>query len=154
MRSLNDFRKLRKLVTGARLRLLRLIKGVDIDGSASISLSSRMVCGRKGAIQVGPESLIAFKTLLLTLDFETREVRSIKIGRWCFIGGGSTILPGVTIGDECIVAAGAVVFDDVPPRSIAAGNPARVIRSDITVGRFGRMKGAWENQQRLYRRDG
>ena len=61
------------------------------------------------------------------------------------------IMPGVTVGDESIVAAGAVVFDDVPPRSIVAGNPARVIRSDIKVGRFGRLDGADDNTRRLYR---
>jgi len=46
----------------------------------------------------------------------------------CFIGFGAIILPGVTVGEGCIVGAGSVVTCDVPPRSIVAGNPARVIR--------------------------
>ncbi|HET6249633.1 MAG TPA: DapH/DapD/GlmU-related protein [Tepidisphaeraceae bacterium] len=60
-----------------------------------------------------------------------------RIGSNCFIGGRSIILPGVTIGDGSIVAAGAIVTKDVPPGSIVAGNPARVIRSGVKVGKFG-----------------
>jgi acetyltransferase-like isoleucine patch superfamily enzyme len=51
-------------------------------------------------------------------------------------------MPGVRIGHSSIVAAGAVVTKDVPPRSIVAGNPAKIIRSDIEVGRYGRFLSA------------
>jgi acetyltransferase-like isoleucine patch superfamily enzyme len=61
------------------------------------------------------------------------------------------ILPGVTIGDGTIIAAGSVVFDDVPAGSIVAGNPARVIRSDIVVGAFGQLPVARENSRRYYK---
>jgi acetyltransferase-like isoleucine patch superfamily enzyme len=47
----------------------------------------------------------------------------------CFVGAGVTILPGLTIGERAFVAAGAVVTRDVPPRSLAAGVPARVVRA-------------------------
>ncbi len=50
------------------------------------------------------------------------------IGRGASIGSNATILCGVTIGQQAIVGAGSVVTRDVPPRSIVAGNPARVIR--------------------------
>jgi len=45
------------------------------------------------------------------------------------IGSGATILAGVTIGEEAIVGAGAVVTRDVPPRTVVAGNPARGLRT-------------------------
>jgi maltose O-acetyltransferase len=45
-----------------------------------------------------------------------------------WIGGGAIILPGVTIGDGCIIGAGSVVLRNVPAGSLAAGNPARLIR--------------------------
>ncbi|HRD01761.1 MAG TPA: acyltransferase [Candidatus Saccharicenans sp.] len=45
------------------------------------------------------------------------------------IGSGATILAGVTIGEQAIVGAGSVVTRDVPPRTVVAGNPARVLRT-------------------------
>lgn len=149
--SLNQLRPLRLFITGLRRRWLMWRTGVVIHPSASISLSSRFVTGWPGTITVGAESLIAFKTLLDARDLASGQPRPICVGQRCFIGGGAMILPGVSIGDECIVAAGAVVTADVPPRSIVAGNPARVIRSDIEVGRFGRLKGADEKTRQLYR---
>ena len=55
--------------------------------------------------------------------------KAVSIGRGCFIGARAIILKGVTIGDRAIIGAGAVVSADVPPLSLAAGNPARVIRT-------------------------
>ena len=52
----------------------------------------------------------------------------VNIGNNCWIGGNVVIMPGVTIGDNCVIGAGSVVTKDVPAWSIAAGNPARVIR--------------------------
>lgn len=50
----------------------------------------------------------------------------ITIGDNCWLGGNVTICPGVTIGDRCIIAAGSVVTRDIPPDTMAAGNPATV----------------------------
>ena len=63
----------------------------------------------------------------LRLDLKEYGKR-IRIGDNCWIGGNAVICPGVTIGDNSIVAAGAVVTHDVPPNCVAAGNPARVIK--------------------------
>lgn len=149
--SLNQLRPLRNALIRLRLLWLRLRCGVAAPASTSISLSSRFIAGRPGAISVGEDTLIAFKTLIIAADAASGTVRPIRIGRRCFVGGGAMILPGVTVGDESIIAAGAVVMDDVPPRSIVGGNPARVLRQGIEVGRFGRLKGADENSRRLYR---
>ena len=51
---------------------------------------------------------------------------TIKDNAW--IGGGAIVLPGVVIGENAIVGAGAVVTKDIPPNTLAVGNPARVIR--------------------------
>lgn len=56
-------------------------------------------------------------------------IKPITIGNNVFIGFGSVILPGVTIGDNVVIAAYAVVSRDIPPNSVAAGIPAKVIKS-------------------------
>jgi acetyltransferase-like isoleucine patch superfamily enzyme len=53
--------------------------------------------------------------------------------RACRIGGGAIILPGVEIGEEAMIGAGAVVLDDVPARKVMAGVPARELR-DVADG--------------------
>jgi acetyltransferase-like isoleucine patch superfamily enzyme len=51
----------------------------------------------------------------------------IRVGDGVWIGGGVTVLPGVTIGDWAVIGAGSVVTRDVPPRTVAAGNPCRAL---------------------------
>ena len=58
----------------------------------------------------------------------TAVARPVHIGRGAWIGFGACILPGVTVGEGAIVAARAVVVDDVPPHAVVAGNPARLVR--------------------------
>ncbi len=67
-----------------------------------------------------------------TGDLQTEtdwKVEPTVVRRGASIGSGSTILSNVTIGEQAIVGAGSVVTRDVPPRTIVAGNPARVLRS-------------------------
>lgn len=56
------------------------------------------------------------------------------VKRSASIGGNATILPGITLGEGCLVGAGAVVTTDVPPFAVVTGNPARVIRMLNTKG--------------------
>ena len=56
------------------------------------------------------------------------ELRGAVLRRACRVGGGAVLVPGVEIGEEAFVAAGAVVTRDVPPRGVAIGVPARVVR--------------------------
>ncbi len=55
--------------------------------------------------------------------------KPVHVGKNCWICANTTILPGVTIGDNCVIGAGSVVTRDIPANSFAAGNPARVIRT-------------------------
>lgn len=52
----------------------------------------------------------------------------VTVGNNVWIGGSVTILPGVTIGSDSVIGAGSVVTRDIPPRCVAAGNPARPIK--------------------------
>jgi acetyltransferase-like isoleucine patch superfamily enzyme len=64
---------------------------------------------------------------LAGLPPDPEQVRPISIGENVWIGAAAVILPGVTIGDNCVVAASAVVTRSVPPNKVVLGNPARVI---------------------------
>lgn len=56
------------------------------------------------------------------------RVAAIRIGRGCWIGQNVVFMPGVTLGEFCVVGANSVVTSDLPAKSIAVGNPARVIK--------------------------
>lgn len=60
---------------------------------------------------------------------EGTTVAPVRIGRNVWVGRQAIVMPGVTIGDHAVVAAGAVVTKDVPARSVVAGVPARVVRA-------------------------
>ena len=55
--------------------------------------------------------------------------RPITVGNDVWIGAGVSVLPGVTIGDNCVIGAGSVVTRDIPSNSVAVGNPCRVVKT-------------------------
>ncbi|WP_295317545.1 sugar O-acetyltransferase [Roseobacter sp.] len=86
------------------------------------------------AIRIGDKTQIGPMVQILTADHPrdaaTRDAglefgRAITIGRNVWIGGGAIILPGIGIGDDAVIGAGAVVTHDVPAGITVAGNPAR-----------------------------
>ena len=90
----------------------------------------------QGGIYIGDDTLIGHNVVLATLnhakspmDRSTMIPAPIHIGKRVWIGSNATILPGVTIGDGAIVAAGAVVTKDVPENTIVSGIPAKAMRT-------------------------
>ncbi|UPO76356.1 MULTISPECIES: sugar O-acetyltransferase [unclassified Arthrobacter] len=90
----------------------------------------------QGGITIGDDCLIGHNAVLATLNHDLAPSRRadmhpapITLGRNVWLGSNVTVLPGVSIGDDSVVAAGAVVTKDLPARSLAVGSPARVIRS-------------------------
>ncbi len=142
MRSIDQFLWFRQWLIRLRRPLMRVLHGVDIPPSASVSFSARFRPSAGGPITIAPGTLVAFKTLVLGHDPASGREGPVTIGTRCFIGGGSIIMPGVIIGDGSIVGAGSVVMADVPPDSVVAGNPARVIATGIAAGPKGRLPGA------------
>ena len=63
------------------------------------------------------------------IDEQGVSTSPVKIEDDVWIGANAVILPGVTIGEHCVVAAGAIVTKDVPPHSLVAGVPAKVIKN-------------------------
>lgn len=72
------------------------------------------------------------KVLNLTTNEIVNQPKDITIGNHVWIGQNATILKGVSIGDNSIVALGAVVTKSCPPNSIVAGNPAKIVKTGIT----------------------
>ncbi len=140
---------LRKLLTGMRLRFFRGVMKMDIHPTVEMSLSAKPDLTFPKGVHIGEHTYVAFNARILTHDRTRGLYTHTNIGRNCFIGGESIILPGITVGDNCVIGAGSVVTKDVPPRSIVAGNPAKVIRSNIEVGTYGRFIEADETEKRI-----
>lgn len=108
---------------------------VLIGNDSLVGISSVVI----GPVNIGHHVIIAQHVVMSGLNHNYEDVdrpiadqlvrtAPIVIEDECWIGANAVITAGVTIGKHAIVAAGAVVTRDVPPYSIAAGNPARVIK--------------------------
>jgi serine O-acetyltransferase len=93
-------------------------------GALGIVLHERVVIG--DCCIIGPNVTIGGSS-------EKEKNRLPVIGNRVRVGANSVVLGNITIGNEVIIAAGAVVINDVPPKSIVAGNPAKIIKSNIDI---------------------
>jgi acetyltransferase-like isoleucine patch superfamily enzyme len=123
--------------TAAKLELVTLPGGtLDVGERTLINYGGSIAAAE--SIRIGARCLIGTHAIIMDNDFhrieperrlERPESRPIAIEDNVWLGARVTVLGGVTIGEGSCVAAGSVVIDDVPPRSLAAGVPARVIRT-------------------------
>lgn len=88
-----------------------------------------------GGIYIGDDVLIGSQVVMATINHDLSPASRadnhpapIRIGNKVWIGSHATLLPGVTVGDNSVVAAGAVVTKDVPPNTVAGGVPAKIIK--------------------------
>lgn len=109
--------------------------GKNINIGKRVFINSGCRFQDQGGITIGDDALIGHNVVLATLnhaiDAENRKdmiPAPIVIGKNVWIGANATVLPGVTIGDNSIIAAGAVVTNDVPENTIVGGVPARAIK--------------------------
>ncbi len=106
-----------------------LVIGPNVAISAAVIVAARL-------IEIGSGTQVGSGAVIVDNDFHTRdatgqwgdldpaEARPVRIGARVFVGARAVILKGVTIGDDAIIGAGAVVTKNVPERHLAAGNPA------------------------------
>jgi len=130
--------------------LLRHLVGMDVHPTATVGVMVMPDLLRPDLIRIGPESIIGYNATILTHEFLPHAYRlgPVEIGAWVLVGANATILPGVRIGEEAVVGAGAVVSSDVPARAIVGGVPARLIgRVEATNDRRKGMELASEEQR-------
>jgi maltose O-acetyltransferase len=106
-------------------------KGVKI-GSNVILIKPLIDEGHGFLISIGDNTVITNATIFAhdgsySKYFGYSKVGKTEIGKNCYIGYQSVIMPGVSIGDNCIIGACAVVTKDIPNDVVVAGNPAKVI---------------------------
>lgn len=116
-------------------RVIFLIYNSSIPMSAEIGEGTVFGHGGIGVVlhgrcRIGKHVVIGHQ---VTIGGRSRMWGVPVVGDRCFIGAGAKILGPVRIGAESVIGANAVVIHDVPPRSIAAGVPARIIRKDIKI---------------------
>lgn len=107
-------------------------KNVNIGFNCDIFSASK--------VKIGENTLIAAYSYIIggghnyertdiSIAEQEKHSHGIEVGKNCWIGAGASVLDNITIGNETIIGAGAVVTKDIPPYSIAAGIPAHVIKS-------------------------
>jgi len=112
---------------------------MDISSDARVSLGAKLDKTYPKGIHIGKESYVASGAIILSHDY----CRSLKtdtfIGEKCFIGANAIIMPGIKIGNNVIVGAGAVVTKSIPDGCIVAGNPAKILRNNIKTTTYGKL---------------
>jgi acetyltransferase-like isoleucine patch superfamily enzyme len=131
--------RLRDIVLLVRRVYLVKVWGMDIHPFTLISRKAVLDRTYPRGIHIAEGTAVSFDAVILSHDHIAGKHTDTYVGRYCQIGARSIVMPGVTIGDHSVVAAGAIVTRDVPPHSIVAGNPARVIRSNIMTTNWGKI---------------
>lgn len=120
------------LAKGCRLDIAGVCElgDVHINGGCKLVVMDRLT--------VGDGTVVSWDCEFLDEDFhsvDNQDSRApISIGERVWIGNGCRILKGVTIGDGSVIGAGSLVVRSLPPRVLAVGNPARIVRENVSWG--------------------
>ena len=126
--------RVRLVSTVATLELVTLAGGrLEIGDNVFINYGASIVASN--LVRIGNDCLIGTHVMVMDTDFHRVEDKSwdttgypIIIEDRVWLGNRSMVLKGVRVGHDAVVAAGSIVTRDVPPRTLVAGTPARVIR--------------------------
>jgi len=114
-----------RVISGGKLTL----KGGFINEGVEIRCASEISIGKGCAIS--RDVIIRDYDGHMLNDGRTSASKPINIGNHVWVGNRAIILKGVSIGDGAVIAAGAIVTRDVPPRSLAGGVPAKILKENI-----------------------
>lgn len=129
----------RTLFCGRIGRHSRVMPGLTVVRGHSVAIGENVVVMNNclmmaaGHITIEDDVQIAANVQLITNNHDLYErqiitCKPVVLKRGCWIGAGATILPGVTVGENAVVAAASVVTKDVAAHTIVAGNPARFLK--------------------------
>jgi maltose O-acetyltransferase len=120
-----------------QLNVDRLVaRGLQIGRGTFVAHDAYLDPGHPWLISIGNDSGLSPRAIVLVHDASMRRhidytlIAPVVIGDRVFVGAGAIILPGTRIGNDSVVAAGAVVRGDIPPWSMVVGNPGKVV-SDV-----------------------
>ena len=115
------------------------MQGVKVGKNCMLSPFCRIDTSYPNLVEIGDECCITHGAVILGHDYSLKRVgrSTIEKGktvlkRNVFVGANAVVLPGITVGENSVIAAAAVVTRDVPPNVIVAGNPAKIIRQLAT----------------------
>ncbi|WP_028592894.1 acyltransferase [Paenibacillus massiliensis] len=110
--------------------IYRRLLGMQIGEHTAFGLMVMVDVFFPEKIKIGTNSVIGYNTTILAHEYLIQEYRlgEVIIGDGVLIGANTTILPGVTIGDGAVVAAGSIVHKDVPAGAFVGGNPLRELK--------------------------
>jgi acetyltransferase-like isoleucine patch superfamily enzyme len=103
-------------------------RGSGIVGHFSIEIGNDVWTGHNVYIT---DQNHGYEDVTRPISQQSQPERAVKIGDGSWLGYGSVVLPGVTIGEHCVIGANSVVTHDVPSFSVAVGVPARVIKQYV-----------------------
>ena len=110
--------------------------GKNIKIGKNVFINSGCCFQDQGGIELGDGCLIGHQAVIATLNHDLDPNKrgsmipvKVTLGKNVWVGAHATILPGVKIGDNAVIAAGAVVTKDVPANTVVAGVPAKIIKT-------------------------
>jgi len=129
---------IRNALVAAHCSYLRSFWGIKIGKNTRISLKANIDKTWPNTITIGSNTYISSGCNIIGHDFLNGKRKKVSIGDNSFIGVNAIILPGVSIGNNCIIAAGTVVTNDIDNGLMVAGVPAKVVRK-VTTYKWGKL---------------
>lgn len=108
-----------------------LCEGVTIQQNAHITCAASISIGKNTAVAANvtiTDINHLYEDVSLPIEYQNIEVNPVRIGDECKIYNNAVILPGVSIGNHCVVGANSVVTHDVPDYCVVAGAPAKIVK--------------------------
>ena len=117
------------VLPGLLMRFIRVIYSCDLPPKCRLGKNVMLVHNGLGVV-IHPDAIIGDSTLIYqNVSIAGRNNRGVPvIGKRVFIGAGACVLGGITIGDDAVIGANAVVIEDVPEKAVVVGAKARVVK--------------------------